>query len=155
MGETPDFDGATYEPEEDQERLTGQMQRVTALMQDGKWRTLAAISTEAAVPITTVGSRVRDLRKQKHGGWVVASIRVPGGNGLWEYRMNGEQLTEEQWAEVDRERAEKAGERLGGVIAGYRHSLEEANDIIDRLRVLVYDAPPATLTRDKLKEILG
>ena len=38
-----DFDGKTFDPKLDAQRLTSLLLRVLALMSDGKWRTLADI----------------------------------------------------------------------------------------------------------------
>jgi hypothetical protein len=80
------FDGATYNPERDCIRLSGQLARVYNLMIDGKWRTLGRIVTcieggsEAAV-----SARLRDLRKKKYGNHVVEREYITGG--LFKYRL--------------------------------------------------------------------
>ena len=38
-----DFDGADYQSKRDKVRLTGHLQRLYNLMQDGQWRTLGEI----------------------------------------------------------------------------------------------------------------
>ena len=79
------FDGETYEPAQDQKRLTGQLLRVYALMSDGRWRTLAQIAKEAQGSEASVSARLRDLRKERFGKYRIDKRRVTGG--LWEYKM--------------------------------------------------------------------
>jgi hypothetical protein len=81
----PDFDGATYDPQQDHTRLTGQLDRVRALLSDGKWRTLPDIHRLCGGSTQGVSARIRDLRKQKFGANTVEHRRITGG--LWEYRM--------------------------------------------------------------------
>lgn len=82
------FDGDTFDPEEDGERLTRQLAAVRTLMLDGRWRTFVQIQeiigmgTEAAI-----SARLRDLRKPKFGAYEVLRRRVPGTKGLHEYRV--------------------------------------------------------------------
>lgn len=85
-----DFDGATYEPERDRERLTRELDRVRGLMEDGEWRTLAAIAEATGAPEASVSARLRDLRKQRHGSRIVERRYV--SDGLWEYRLGGRRL---------------------------------------------------------------
>lgn len=79
------FDGESYEPELDQARLTSQLERVKALMQDGHWRTLGALSAIAGGSEASVSARLRDLRKTRFGAYSVDRRRVEGG--LFEYRV--------------------------------------------------------------------
>jgi hypothetical protein len=82
------FDGATYSPEHDEARLTGQNQRVHALMQDGEWRTLEEISSATGAPQASVSARLRDLRKERFGGFIVdRRHRGDPSRGLYEYRL--------------------------------------------------------------------
>ena len=81
----PHFDGATYEPEHDQKRLTSQLARVKALMLDGKWHTLSEIAAKVCGSEASVSSRIRDFRKPRFGGYTVERRRVDGG--LFEYRI--------------------------------------------------------------------
>lgn len=80
-----DFDGSTYEPEHDQERLSTQMERVKHLMLDGKWRTLGDIQRVAGGSESAVSARLRDLRKERFGGYKVDRMRIEGG--LFAYRV--------------------------------------------------------------------
>lgn len=79
------FDGATYDPDQDHQRLKGQLWRVFQLMSDGKYRTLAEIAEDAQGTEASVSARLRDLRKEQYGGREIQRQRVAGG--LWEYRM--------------------------------------------------------------------
>lgn len=79
------FDGYTYEPALDAERLTGQLLRVWQLMRDGKWRTLAEIASAVDGSEAGVSARLRDFRKPKFGALHVDRRRVDGG--LYEYRL--------------------------------------------------------------------
>lgn len=80
------FDGETYEPEKDRDRLTGQLERVARVMGSGRWMTLRALSEAAAAPEASVSARLRDMRKPRFGGHTVERRRVDGG-GEWEYRL--------------------------------------------------------------------
>jgi hypothetical protein len=79
------FDGKTYDARLDRNRLTAQLDRVRAFMNDGQWRTLAGIAVLLGYPEASVSARLRDLRKQKFGGRTVLRRRVEGG--LYEYRL--------------------------------------------------------------------
>lgn len=80
------FDGATYDPTEDQSRLSGQLQRVFVVMQDGGWHTLEELVRKCSGTTASVSARLRDLRKQRFGGHDVERQRVQAG--LWRYRLN-------------------------------------------------------------------
>lgn len=85
----PRFDGETVE-EQDHERLSGQLDRVHALMRDGAWRTLGEIAAAVGGSEAGVSARLRDLRKpgisdRLGGPFDVVRERVQGG--LWRYRM--------------------------------------------------------------------
>ncbi len=82
------FDGETYDPDLDGERLGTQLQRVFHLMRDGEWRTPREIS--AVVPGSESGltARTRDFRKPKFGGHTVNKRRRgEGKRGDWEYQL--------------------------------------------------------------------
>ena len=80
-----DFDGSTYEPTQDRERLNTQLERVKSLMLDGKWRTLGEIQLAAGGSEAAVSARLRDLRKGRFGGYDVERMRIDGG--LYAYRV--------------------------------------------------------------------
>jgi len=79
------FDGVTYDPALDHNRLTKQLGRVWQAMSDRKWRTLRQLSRAADAPEASVSARLRDLRKPKFGGHDVEHRRTD--DGLWHYRM--------------------------------------------------------------------
>ena len=83
------FDGETYDPELDEERLSEQHARVSSLMSDFVWRTLSEISKATKDPEASVSARLRDLRKKRFGSWVVEHrCRGVAKNGLWEYKIS-------------------------------------------------------------------
>lgn len=88
---TSHFDGETYEPSRDKARLTGQLKAVYNVMSDGEWRSLIQISQLAGiklnkyVPDSSASARLRDLRKDKFGGYEIE--RKSMGNGIFHYRM--------------------------------------------------------------------
>ena len=77
------FDGPNYDAQQDFHRLNGQLQRVKALMLDGKPRTLSEIADKTNTPLSTVSSRVRDLRKEKNGSYIVLSERISRGTYVY------------------------------------------------------------------------
>ncbi len=79
------FDGSTFVPERDGERLRSQLQRVRDLMIDGQWRTLAQIASNVGGSEAGISARLRDLRKPRNGGYTVE--RKYAGEGLFEYRL--------------------------------------------------------------------
>ena len=79
------FDGATYDPERDRERLKTQLFNVWRLMRDGRWRTLEQISVRVGCPEASVSARLRDFRKKKFGGHTVEREYVR--RGLFKYRV--------------------------------------------------------------------
>jgi hypothetical protein len=79
------FDGATIQPARDDDRLRVQLGRVKRLMADGHWRTLNDIALAVGAPEASVSARLRDLRKQKFGGYIVEREFV--SRGLWKYRV--------------------------------------------------------------------
>jgi hypothetical protein len=83
----PTFDGATFEPELDHDRLLTLLNRVRDLMADGNWRTLAQIVQACGGTEASVSARLRDLRKPKFGAHDVRRRRVCGADGLFEYRV--------------------------------------------------------------------
>ena len=77
------FGGSTFDEAQDGERCRGQLARVKAVLSDGKPRTLTEVADAANVPLSTVGSRIRDLRKDFAGAFNVCSRRV--SKGTWTY----------------------------------------------------------------------
>lgn len=84
----PKFDGETFEPAHDLDRLSKQLGRVKELMSDGQWRTLQEIALATGDPESSVSARLRDCRKEKHGGFIVdRRCRGERVNGLFEYQL--------------------------------------------------------------------
>ncbi len=80
------FDGETYDHELDRARFGKQLELVYSVMEDGEWRSLHEITALVGNVLETgVSARLRDLRKEKFGGYIVDRRRV--GN-LYEYRLN-------------------------------------------------------------------
>lgn len=86
----PAFDGDTYDEDLDGARLSSQLERVQAVMSDGRWRTLNQIRVELGATqdsTPAISARLRDLRKAHNGRWFVDSRRNALTPGLWEYRV--------------------------------------------------------------------
>lgn len=81
------FGGTTYCRAIDGGRLIRQLWKVKRLMLDGRWRTLPEISEAVGAPPASVSARLRDLRKEKFGGYVVERRRRYPDSGLFEYRV--------------------------------------------------------------------
>lgn len=77
---TPDFDGDTYDHDRDHGRLARQLGRVRRYLMDGEWHTLRDISHATGDPEASVSARIRDLRKDKFGGYRIER-RVQGSGG--------------------------------------------------------------------------
>lgn len=80
------FDGVTYEPDIDHDRLTGQLAAVKQLMADGEWRTLDDISFVVNGSVSGISARLRDLRKKRFGSHTVERRRTETP-GVFEYRL--------------------------------------------------------------------
>lgn len=82
------FDGSDYVKEFDQERLTGQLKRIYALMKDGKYRTLREIEDLTNAPQSSISAQLRHLRKERFGSHTVnKKSRGDRTNGLFEYQL--------------------------------------------------------------------
>lgn len=81
------FDGPTFEPAKDGERLSAQMERVRSAMLGGAWRSLEELAALTGAPQASVSARLRDLRKARFGALTVERRRR--GPGLFEYRIAG------------------------------------------------------------------
>ena len=87
------FDGRTVSEDPDApRRLTGQMLRVFEAMSDHGWWTIADLAARCGGSEPAISARIRDLRKIRHGAWVVERECV--GRGLFRYRLTGETLAE-------------------------------------------------------------
>ncbi len=91
----PPRDGATFDQKRDGKRLETQQARVLAVLRCGEWLTVSEVQARIALmfdghrdPETSIGSRIRDLRKAKFGLFRIDS-RTRGNPraGLWEWRM--------------------------------------------------------------------
>lgn len=80
----------TFVQERDGARVSKQREAVLDLMRDGKWRTLAEISTATGAPEASASARLRDLRKKRYGEYQVDRSYV--SHGLWRYRIAGKVL---------------------------------------------------------------
>lgn len=89
------FDGETYDHGQDGERLTGQLGRVFDAVRGGRWLTLGGLATITTGSEGGVAARLRDLRKERFGGWNIERKRSPLFPGLWLYRLNGKALKPE------------------------------------------------------------
>lgn len=84
-----DFDGPDYDRGFDHPRLSRQIDRVYGLMKDHQWRTLSEIEDVTNDSVASISARLRDLRKQKFGGYIVDKrIRGFREDGLYEYQVN-------------------------------------------------------------------
>lgn len=79
------FDGFTYSPKHDGERLGKQLLAVRALLSTGRWFTLAELAEQAGGSEAGCSARIRDLRKNRFGGHVIERRRRT--QGTWEYRL--------------------------------------------------------------------
>lgn len=85
------FDGETYEPKLDQQRLSTQLEAIRELMLDNVWRTLPqivlALRSRKGIHATEPGvsARLRDLRKSKFGAYNVERRRQ--SDHFFEYRI--------------------------------------------------------------------
>lgn len=80
------FDGKTYDQTKDCRRLMQHLVRVEELMKDGEWRTLSQVSAAVGCSEAGASARLRDLRKDRFGGFIVLRRRLFGG-GLHVYRV--------------------------------------------------------------------
>lgn len=71
LKDLPLFGGITFEKKRDGQRLNAQLLRVRNLMIDSTWRTLEEISIATGFPEASISARLRDLRKEKFGGYTV------------------------------------------------------------------------------------
>lgn len=82
------FDGATYDPAFDNDRLEKQLGRVYDCMSDGQFRTLQEIAQITHDPEASISAQLRHLRKPRFGSYVVErQHRGDRSDGLYEYRL--------------------------------------------------------------------
>jgi hypothetical protein len=73
----------------DVSRFKGQMERVLALVKDGRWRTLNEIASRCGCSTQSASARLRDLRKPRFGSHVVERRRNQAyAEGIFEYRVD-------------------------------------------------------------------
>lgn len=84
----PHFNGADYDPQYDDPRLSTQHGRVKQVMLPGDWKTLFEISRLTGDPPASVSAQLRHLRKKRFGSYTVERrIRGEREDGLYEYRL--------------------------------------------------------------------
>ena len=79
------FNGADYQPERDNERLSGQLQRIFDCMKAGHWRTLPQIARLTGDPEASISAQLRHLRKPRFGGHTVNREYI--ADGLYRYQL--------------------------------------------------------------------
>ena len=79
------FDGADYDPERDDMRLSPQYDRIFKLMKDRRWRSLQLISAETGDPEASVSAQLRHMRKKRFGSHTVERRYL--SDGIYEYRL--------------------------------------------------------------------
>lgn len=82
---TATFDGETFIEERDHNRLAKQLNDVKAIMLDGKMHFLKELAMLTGHPEASCSSRLRDLRKDKFGSWVIERTYIE--RGLFGYTM--------------------------------------------------------------------
>lgn len=85
--ESPDFDGADYQPAKDHARLAGQIMRVARVFARGQWLTLREAEDETGDPQASISAQLRHLRKKRFGGHTVERRRRTENGGTYEYRL--------------------------------------------------------------------
>lgn len=86
----PPRDGATFDQALDGARLHRQHNRVLAVMRDGCWHTLPELAAATGDPEASISARIRDLRKERFGSYIVDRRRRTVG--LFEYKLRVGQL---------------------------------------------------------------
>lgn len=84
-----DRDGATYDHALDFGRLNRQARQVADVMADGRWHTLGDIALVTGASEASISARLRDMRKERFGGFNIERRRDPDQPGVWWYRLNG------------------------------------------------------------------
>lgn len=84
----PRFDGPSYDPAFDQDRLSRQLGRVFEAIRAGAWLTLQEIADATGDPQASISAQLRHLRKPRFGGYTIAKRRrgLPE-HGLYEYQI--------------------------------------------------------------------
>ena len=79
------FDGSDYDHKRDGIRLTGQLERVFNVMKSGEWITLRQLSDRARCPEASASAQLRNLRKDRFGGFEVE--KKYDHMGVFSYRL--------------------------------------------------------------------
>jgi len=79
------FNGDDYQPDRDDVRMSGQLERVFNCMKDGQWRTLGKISEVTGDPEASISAQLRHLRKDRFGGHTIEKEYI--SNGLYRYLL--------------------------------------------------------------------
>jgi|DEB3_MinimDraft_2_1074329.scaffolds.fasta_scaffold07600_2 hypothetical protein len=79
------FNGETFDPDQDTDRLWTQLVKVRNVMFDGNWHQLKELVRICGGTEASISARIRDLRKKRFGKYIVDRRRVRAG--LWEYRL--------------------------------------------------------------------
>ena len=87
------FEGATYDEALDYNRLSTQINDVLNILLDQQWHKMQDIASDISAPEPSVSAQIRNLRKEKHGGYVINRRRV--GN-TYEYQLDLEATTAKQ-----------------------------------------------------------
>ena len=82
------FDGSDYVHKRDGIRLTGQLERVFDVMKSGQWISLRELSDRARCPEASASAQMRNLRKERFGGFEVEKKYTH--MGLFLYRLKVE-----------------------------------------------------------------
>jgi len=84
--DAPRFDGDTYDPAQDHQRLGKQALRLFEVMRRGQWWTLYRLADTTGFPEASVSARMRDFRKPRFGSHTIERQRTRW-KGTWEYRL--------------------------------------------------------------------
>ncbi len=84
--DAPAFDGDTYDPDQDHQRLGKQALRVFHVMRSGRWLALHELESLTGDPTTSISAQMRHFRKKRFGEHTIEKRRRHGG-GLYEYRL--------------------------------------------------------------------
>jgi len=79
------FEGDTYDEVLDKDRLSTQLAAVLNLMLDEEWHKMQSIASAINAPEPSVSAQIRNLRKDKHGGYIINRRRI---NNTYEYRLD-------------------------------------------------------------------
>jgi hypothetical protein len=88
FSQSPRFDGPSFDPQFDQDRLTKQIGRVFDVMSRGQWMTLRELAAATGDPEASCSAQLRHLRKPRFGSYVIERRhRGDRQAGLYEYRL--------------------------------------------------------------------